>query len=193
MPWRGGAGRCLSARHRVRHGRRGRHGGRSSALSLHGRPQGKGRKEASPVCETPSRVSSVCNDVVGDICGIVSRRHCGESLSQLQRSFSRRGAASPGVTALISGTHHWGQGARQDSGHAQRPRVVYCVDRCALYTCFTAEGGGLFDFGTHPDPGRCEGSGTEQLRRLCQELRSFLVSTYHRRAGIWPPIWARWS
>ena len=51
-----------------------------------------------------SRVSSFCNDVVGDICGIVSGTTAAVIVSQLQHSFSTKSVLlTIGVTALISG------------------------------------------------------------------------------------------
>ena len=47
-----------------------------------------------------SRVSSVCNDVVGDICGIVSGATGAVIVARLQQAFNTR-------TVLISNPSHW--------------------------------------------------------------------------------------
>lgn len=64
----------------------------------------RGGKEAIRLLNSASRVSSFCNDVVGDICGIVSGTTAAVIVTQLQRSFSTTSILfSIGVTALISG------------------------------------------------------------------------------------------
>ena len=64
----------------------------------------KGAKEALMLLRNASRVSSVCNDVVGDICGIVSGATGAVIVTQLQKVLSLRSVLfSVGVTALISG------------------------------------------------------------------------------------------
>lgn len=64
----------------------------------------KGAREALSLLKNASHVSSVCNDVVGDICGIVSGTTAAVIVVQLQRALSTRTVLlSVGVTALISG------------------------------------------------------------------------------------------
>jgi CBS domain containing-hemolysin-like protein len=64
----------------------------------------KGGKEAIRLLNNAERVSSFCNDVVGDICGIVSGCTAAVIVTQLQRSLSTTSVLiSIGVTALISG------------------------------------------------------------------------------------------
>ena len=64
----------------------------------------KGGREAIRLLNNASRVSSFCNDVVGDICGIVSGTTAAVIVTQLQRSFSTTSVLiSIGMTALISG------------------------------------------------------------------------------------------
>lgn len=64
----------------------------------------KGGREAIRLLNNAGRVSSFCNDVVGDICGIVSGTTAAVIVTQLQHSFSTKSVLlSIGVTALISG------------------------------------------------------------------------------------------
>lgn len=64
----------------------------------------KGAREALFLLRNASGVSSVCNDVVGDICGIVSGTTAAVIVLQLQRAFNTRTVLlSVSVTALISG------------------------------------------------------------------------------------------
>ncbi len=64
----------------------------------------KGGREAIRLLNNADRVSSFCNDVVGDICGIVSGCTAAVIVTQLQHSFSTTSVLiSIGVTALISG------------------------------------------------------------------------------------------
>lgn len=64
----------------------------------------KGAKTAIRLLNNASRVSSFCNDVVGDICGIVSGTTAAVIVTQLQRSFHTTSVLiSIAITALISG------------------------------------------------------------------------------------------
>lgn len=48
----------------------------------------KGGREAIRLLQNANQVSSVCNDVVGDICGIVSGSTAAVIVTQLQRDLS---------------------------------------------------------------------------------------------------------
>ena len=64
----------------------------------------KGAKESLKLIKNASTVSSVCNDVVGDICGIVSGTTATVLVVHLQKIVDLPVLAlSVGVTALISG------------------------------------------------------------------------------------------
>lgn len=64
----------------------------------------KGAREAIHLLTNASRVSSFCNDVVGDICGIVSGSTAAVIVVRLQQSFNTTSILlSIGITALISG------------------------------------------------------------------------------------------
>ena len=85
----------------------------------------KGGKEAIRLLKNANQVSSFCNDVVGDICGIVSgstaavHRHHGADLRH----------------------HDWGQGARQDRGHQRlHERRLPRGPRDAYFTSFPLNG-----------------------------------------------------
>ena len=64
----------------------------------------KGAKQSLMLLRNAGRVSSVCNDVVGDICGIVSGATGAVIVTQLQRALNMRTVLiSVAVTALVSG------------------------------------------------------------------------------------------
>ena len=64
----------------------------------------KGAKESLMLLRNAGRVSSICNDVVGDICGIVSGATGAVIVTQLQRALNVRTVLiSVAVTALVSG------------------------------------------------------------------------------------------
>lgn len=64
----------------------------------------KGAKEAIRLLNNASRVSSFCNDVVGDICGIVSGSTAAVIVAHIQNSFHSSSILfSIVITALISG------------------------------------------------------------------------------------------
>ena len=103
------------------------------------RPIGKGgAKEALFLLRNASRVSSVCNDVVGDICGIVSGATGAVIVVQLQQVLHLQSVlVSVVVTALISGLTIGGKALSKTFAMRQSTRVVYWAGR--FYTCFTAE------------------------------------------------------
>lgn len=64
----------------------------------------RGAKEALFLIRNAEKASSFCNDVVGDICGIVSGSTAAVIVARLQSSFNTKNVLiSIGVTALISG------------------------------------------------------------------------------------------
>ena len=64
----------------------------------------KGAKEALYLLKNAEKVSSFCNDVVGDICGIVSGSTAAVIVLRLQSTFNTKNILiSIAVTALISG------------------------------------------------------------------------------------------
>ena len=90
----------------------------------------KGAKESLYLLRNASRVSSICNDVVGDICGIVSGATGAVIVTQLQQAFNTRTVLiSVGVTALISGLTIGGKALSKTFAMKQSKRVVYLVGR----------------------------------------------------------------
>lgn len=90
----------------------------------------KGAKEALSLLRNASHVSSLCNDVVGDICGIVSGTTAAVIVLQLQRAFSTRTVLlSVGVTALISGLTIGGKALGKTFAINKCTRVVYWAGR----------------------------------------------------------------
>ena len=90
----------------------------------------KGAKEALTLLRNASQVSSVCNDVVGDICGIVSGSTAAVIVAALQRDFSTTNVlVSIGVTALISGLTIGGKAVFKKIAINECTAVVYRVAR----------------------------------------------------------------
>ena len=90
----------------------------------------KGAKEALYLLRNASKVSSVCNDVVGDICGIVSGATGAVIVTQLQKSFNTKTVLiSVGVTAMVSGLTIGGKALSKTFAMKQSKKVVYLVGR----------------------------------------------------------------
>lgn len=90
----------------------------------------KGAKESLMLIRNASRVSSVCNDVVGDICGIVSGATGAVIVTQLQRNFNTQTVLiSVGVTALVSGLTIGGKAIGKPFAMKQSKKVIYLVGR----------------------------------------------------------------
>ena len=96
----------------------------------------KGGKEAIRLLNNASRVSSFCNDVVGDICGIVSGSTAAVIVAELQNSLQTRTVLiSIAITALISGVTIGGKALGKSVAINDCTRVVHRVARllCALH------------------------------------------------------------
>ena len=90
----------------------------------------KGAKQALMLLRNADRVSSICNDVVGDICGIVSGATGAVIVALLQSGLNARSVlVSVGVTALISGLTIGGKAMGKPFAMKQSTRVVYLAGR----------------------------------------------------------------
>ena len=90
----------------------------------------KGGKEAIRLLNSADRVSSVCNDVVGDICGIVSGSTAAVIVTHLQQNFSTTNVLiSIAVTALISALTIGGKALFKSVAIQESTKVVYRVAR----------------------------------------------------------------
>ena len=90
----------------------------------------RGAKEALKLLRNASSVSSVCNDVVGDICGIVSGTTAAVIVVRLQEALSLRSVLiSVAVTALISGLTIGGKALGKTFAMKQSTKVVYWAGR----------------------------------------------------------------
>lgn len=90
----------------------------------------KGGKEAIHLLNAADRVSSVCNDVVGDICGIVSGSTAAVIVTRLQQDLSTANVIiSIAVTAIISGLTIGGKALFKKVAIGQSTKVVYRVAR----------------------------------------------------------------
>ncbi len=88
----------------------------------------RGGKEAIRLLNNADRVSSFCNDVVGDICGIVSGCTAAVIVTELQRSLSTSTVLiSIGVTALISGLTIGGKALGKNVAIRECTNVVHRV------------------------------------------------------------------
>ena len=89
-----------------------------------------GAKEALNLLRNASHVSSVCNDVVGDICGIVSGTTGAIIVVRLQEALSLRSVlVSVVITALISGLTIGGKALGKTFAMKQSTKVVYWAGR----------------------------------------------------------------
>ena len=90
----------------------------------------KGAKAAIRLLQNANQVSSVCNDVVGDICGIVSGSTAAVIVTHLQRDLSTTSVLiSIGATALISGITIGGKALGKTVALNKSTSVVYWVGR----------------------------------------------------------------
>ena len=90
----------------------------------------KGATEALMLLRNAGRVSSVCNDVVGDICGIVSGTTAAVIVTRLQATFDLQGVLlSVAVTALISGLTIGGKALGKTFAIQRSTKVVYWAGR----------------------------------------------------------------
>ena len=97
------------------------------SMAAHKEP---GAKEALVLLRNAGRVSSVCNDVVGDICGIVSGSTAAVIVVELQRDLSTTSILiSIAVTALISGITIGGKALGKTVAINECTGVVYRVAR----------------------------------------------------------------
>ena len=89
-----------------------------------------GAQEAIRLLRNAERVSSICNDVVGDICGIVSGTTSAVIVTALLRDLSTNSVLiSIGVTALISGFTIGGKALGKTVAIKDCTAVVYRVAR----------------------------------------------------------------
>ena len=97
------------------------------SMAAHKEP---GAREALMLLRNAGRVSSVCNDVVGDICGIVSGTTAAVIVVRLQAAFGVESVLmSVGVTALISGLTIGGKALGKTVAIRSSTQVVYWVGR----------------------------------------------------------------
>lgn len=90
----------------------------------------KGAKEALFLLRNAEKVSSFCNDVVGDICGIVSGTTAAVIVAKLQSGLNTRSIViSIAVTALISGLTIGGKAIGKRLAMQRSKEVVYRAAR----------------------------------------------------------------
>ena len=97
------------------------------SMAAHGE---KGGREAIRLLNMSNKVSSLCNDVVGDICGIVSGSTAAVIVVELQKDLSTTSILiSIAVTALISGITIGGKALGKTVAINECTGVVYRVAR----------------------------------------------------------------
>ena len=98
------------------------------SMAAHKEP---GAREALMLLRNAGRVSSVCNDVVGDICGIVSGTTTAVIVVRLQTAFALPESVllSVAVTALVSGLTIGGKALGKTVALNKSTSVVYWVGR----------------------------------------------------------------
>lgn len=90
----------------------------------------RGAREAVWMVRNAEKVSSICNDVVGDICGIVSGATGAVIVARLQKGLDLENVLiSVGVTALISGATIGGKALGKPFAMNQSKRVVHLAGR----------------------------------------------------------------
>lgn len=90
----------------------------------------KGAKEALMLLRNASHVSSVCNDVVGDICGIVSGTTAAVIVVRLQHVLNTQSILiSVLFTSLVSGLTIGGKALGKTFAISQSTKVVYWAGR----------------------------------------------------------------
>ena len=90
----------------------------------------KGAKESLFLLRNSEKVASFCNDVVGDICGIVSCSTAAVLVVRLQQSLAWENVLiSTGVTALISGLTIGGKAIGKKIALDRCKDVVYAAGR----------------------------------------------------------------
>ena len=90
----------------------------------------KGAKEALYLIRNAEKVASFCNDVVGDICGIVSGTTAAVIVTRLQEAFDLRNVlVSVAVTAVISGLTIGGKALGKTFAIQRSTKVVYWAGR----------------------------------------------------------------
>ena len=88
----------------------------------------RGAREALRLIRNAEKVSSFCNDVVGDICGIVSGTTAAVIVARLQSDFNTRSILiSIAVTALISGLTIGGKAIGKRLAMNRSKEVVFRV------------------------------------------------------------------
>jgi len=89
-----------------------------------------GAREALGLIRKASKVSSFCNDVVGDICGIISGSTAAIIITRLQDAISFRSVAvSLAVTALVSGLTIGGKAVGKTFAIEKSTAVLQLVGR----------------------------------------------------------------
>lgn len=92
--------------------------------------QEKGAKEAIRLVRNASQVSSICNDVVGDICGIVSGTTVAVIVTHLHWMIDVKTIfLSVGLTALVSGFTIGGKALGKTYAIDQSTKVVLSVGK----------------------------------------------------------------
>ena len=148
-----------------------------------------GAKEAIWLLKNAEKVASLCNDVVGDICGVISGATGATISVQLISQLGTNGVLTPlVVTGLTASLAMWRQSHGQNIGSEPRDQSgLFCCPCAALFQKITGQGGmnmdayPLLSHITSPhDVGKLT---DEQLVSLCAEIRLFLIANLSNTGG----------
>ena len=128
----------------------------------------------------------MCNDVVGDICGIVSGSTAAVIVTHLQRDLSTTSVLiSIGVTALISGITIGGKALGKTVAINDSAPAWYTGWPGSCTPCIShAEMEAIYLILDRIDsPADVKGLNENQARQLCSELRGFLLDEVSKTGG----------
>ena len=97
----------------------------------------KGAKEALKLLRNADRVSSVCNDVVGDICGIISGTASASIVLLILANRQSVGTGAQlleiGMAALVSGLTVGGKAVGKTFAMTKSTSIVHCASKVIYY------------------------------------------------------------
>ena len=93
----------------------------------------KGARECIMLLRNAERVSSICNDVVGDICGVVSGSASATIAAQIMRNFELSGLVPLILSSLVAALTVGGKAVGKGIAVSNCTDIVYCAGQ-VIYT-----------------------------------------------------------
>ena len=93
----------------------------------------KGARECIMLLRNAERVSSICNDVVGDICGVVSGSASATIAAQVMRNFELSGLVPLILSSLVAALTVGGKAVGKGIAVSNCTDIVYCAGQ-VIYT-----------------------------------------------------------